>query len=126
MFFESGTVTGTDSRAATADLQAVLDNGLSAIGPIGNHLSSDSESADEDRAITGDVDASSSSTQTPMAEQLPVPVRADYSASATPSIMIRVRWRVKDKFKKTCSNKELFNLTNNDCFVSDKRHLMVL
>jgi len=36
------------------------------------------------------------------------------------------RWRVKDKFKETGSNKELFDLTNNDRFVSDTRHLMVL
>jgi hypothetical protein len=37
-----------------------------------------------------------------------------------------VRWRVKDKFKETGSNKELFDLTNNDCFASDTKHLTVL
>jgi hypothetical protein len=34
--------------------------------------------------------------------------------------------RVKDKFKQTGSNKELFGLTNNDCFVGDTRHLMAI
>jgi len=37
-----------------------------------------------------------------------------------------IRWRVKDKFKETGSNKELLDLTNNDRFVSGTRHLMVL
>jgi hypothetical protein len=32
--------------------------------------------------------------------------------------------RVKDNFKQTGSNKELFDLMNNDCFVGDTWHLV--
>jgi hypothetical protein len=42
------------------------------------------------------------------------------------SIMIHWQANLKDKLKETGSNKELFDLTNNDRFVSDTRHLMVL
>jgi len=30
--------------------------------------------------------------------------------------------RAKDKFKQAGSNKELFDLTNNDCFLGHTRH----
>jgi hypothetical protein len=44
----------------------------------------------------------------------------------SPRVLGSIMVRVKDKFKQTGSNKELFDLTNNDCFVGDTRHLMVL
>ena len=34
--------------------------------------------------------------------------------------------RVKGKFNQTGNNREPFYLTNDDCFVDDTRHLMVL
>jgi len=72
ILFEPGT--GTDSGAATADLQTVLHNELSDISPSGIHLSSDSESADEDHT-----------------EALPVPVRAYYRATPGPAPLPTIR-----------------------------------
>jgi len=40
--------------------------------------------------------------------------------------VIVTRWRVKDKFKEPGSNKKLLDLTNNDRFIRDTRHWMVL